>query len=438
MVLLGITLVLGVVNAACLFLIAFRAFQKSPLWGVSVLCAPFVVFVFLVYEWDKNHRVGKIYIVAQITFLFLGGALEYSLDGAENEMYAEQFEAAVYEEFPEQDLANMAALTEAAPTPASDHAFDLLPADGRAVLVWAEASADGGRILARPVGERREVVLVGFRREAPAIEVLDVATNIDGRLTAVWSEQEPGGLVVRSGTGAVDERLDSVFSLGHMAVQASDPERRVYVAYDGTTALSLASGVPVQCGRRQCPGAQVRRLGAAQGTTVGESGLGDSESVSGFWRAGGEVNLLGSEDHRGGRRWFTRGMGRRAAEERLPVLDGCARGSISRVGQAHIASAQCSDARTVVALPDGPSWGQPRSVTCAEQKPTVHFSDGPDLTFEAPMADAHQVLPVDVADFGSIAVYTGSALVIATPTEGPLRIERASCEGGELVRQQVE
>ncbi len=63
---LGILLVFAGASVGALFaiIILFRAFQQSFVWGFGCLLIPFMIFVFVMLNWEESKRPFLLFLLA--------------------------------------------------------------------------------------------------------------------------------------------------------------------------------------------------------------------------------------------------------------------------------------------------------------------------------------------------------------------------------------
>jgi hypothetical protein len=111
-------------------------------------------------------------------------------------------------------------------------------------------------------------------------------------------------------------------------------------------------------------------------------------------------------------------LGLVTAEGRPALLARCG-------GRTHVAWLGAADGE-----PAGESF-EPRIPTC-DDLPTVHVG-GQHFRLSEPHAGLEAFLPESLSPRGSLAVWTGRALIVAEPREGVLHLRRHGCRGDEFV-----
>jgi len=112
------------------------------------------------------------------------------------------------------------------------------------------------------------------------------------------------------------------------------------------------------------------------------------------------------------------------------VLRGCVEHRIGAVGDALVVSAMCDGERRWVT-----SSGEPLDTpTLGCDGEAMYVEIGERHVLGSVAADLAPVLPDDVAELSTRAVFTGRVLLVAGVARGELRVRRYECLGGEVTR----
>ena len=348
---------------------------------------------------------------------------------------------------------------------ASNPAFDLVVADGGAVLVWAMPYDRGGGVHLVPLtalgdlrGEQHSIVQAGTPGAGAAVsdqplEAVEVAAaSGGGRLGVAWAVREQTGVRGFATHGpATGETFGPPEALGPM-----DPGtlgRRGLLAMaaspDGTVAL-LHRGPRRACADHrgeQCTGLSVVRLGQASdarrgvGLSIprpcGQAVLGHL-FVGGSWYYG-----VCAEAEAGPTNTIYAIQFEPEYAQAVPLLPGCTVEGMAPGLEGVVLVGDCGGQIEAVrvtraARQQAALHNAQKEIRCANGLPALRlFSAGGaeiSLPLSAPAAGLAPLLPSRIAPAGSRAVWTGEALLVAVPRAREVAMHRYQCRDGQVVR----
>jgi hypothetical protein len=343
-------------------------------------------------------------------------------------------------------------------------AFDLVAVPGGALLAFGPPAEQGGGVhalLLSPIGERvGEDVVLFERAPTEAAPVAPYALEISaasggGRVAVAWVVRDGLDASVGAAQGTAEGPVFGPPS--ELApTEAPDRVRRGLLALagapDGTMSLlhRAGRGPCADSARTDCVQLAITRLGGTPGASEREGvGLAVPEVcetpvaghvwADGTWYYG--VCAVAAD------RPETTVYAIRFEPEYAhadQVLAGCAPLGLARVGEgAAMLLGRCG-AERVDAVRFG-DVGQSRrdlasvtrAVRCVDGRPTLSVGapgGAVEVVLAEPASGIAALLPESIAPEHARAVWTGRALLVATPSGREVRIERHECDDGELRR----
>lgn len=346
---------------------------------------------------------------------------------------------------------------------ASRTAFDLAVTGGGAVLVWGEPPERGGRVLALALdgegvvrGPERDVLAAGApqgggSRPVPRTRVQELAVSAGGgRLGVAWVLRDVRGELRVRATHGDDAAMafGPAAKLGKSEADPYDGRGRVAVAVSeaGLVDVLYRSGAgPCRAGQQD---AQCARF--AHWQPKGD-GRGLPLMVPGPC-APGVVGSLFREA-----RWYfgvcSEGATTVYAIQFEPeyahaekVLAGCTPVALVPGPEGVLALGRCDGGLRAVELREGGKQRTDvgpveRRATCEEGKPVLTMvGEGQrarELRLTGPLGALEAWLPEALAPPGARAVWTGRALLVATPIASEVALRRFECDATELRRTDV-
>lgn len=300
----------------------------------------------------------------------------------------------------------------------SSGAFDVVPRADGALLVWAGPNAPG--IRAEPLAADGSSAgassplaeVVGHVRE------IEVAVSGD-RIALAWSLTDGRTATQRAfaAVGPLAGPLETPIALGEVDPAALQTTRgNLAVAPDGegfVAAVRTAGRCPAGAGCAQIVIAPIGGRGARRTIPLDHA---CTRAIVGTASAQGRA-VLGLCDGTS--------LARVALGDGAPTVSredaSCAELSVLDVGGERRV-ARCPEPRIL--------GGEALAPACADQALTL----GAGITLAAPASGLAPMLPETIAPPGSRGTWTGSALLVASPSNGELLLQRHICEAGALTR----
>ncbi|MAC26066.1 MAG: hypothetical protein CMN31_14620 [Sandaracinus sp.] len=339
---------------------------------------------------------------------------------------------------------------------ATDASFDLVVGSRGPLWIYGAPSEAGGELRLVPLDRRGgaagpERTLVGggsVGSELPPDAVEIAAGAADGRLAVAWVRRNQTQLSVRAAYGDdAGEAFSPPVALGPTLRTRAGGRGHVAVAAEANDFEVLHRGDLGPCEegappeRPRCTRMGVTRLGP--GTTE-RRGVGLAlpqpceRAVVGFASVGG-VWYYALCDGSGGAPATTvfavQFEPRYAHAER--VLEGCAPRGLVPFGDGVVVLGRCDEGMRGMRIASAgralqPLSGAPR-VDCLDGRPRVRIDAWEDR-WDAPRERVEALLPEEVAPEGSRAVWTGEAVLIATPLGREVALRRYECGRGGFHR----
>lgn len=348
---------------------------------------------------------------------------------------------------------------------ADARAFDLVPVNDGALFVYGAPHRDGGgvRLLELgPLGEAasaerpisRQGAAGGGAAEEHPSQAVEVAAASSGQRVGVAWIIDHGTRLVAQNAFSPDggARFGPISDLGETVRVPTDAGGRLAFGADDTGSLVLYHRVPEEpCVASDGRCARIDTVRVSAETAPLPGGLGrlevrrPCEPLVGqvLFREGTWYQALCHVD---GAPRSTINVRRPEISYAAPVAmpEGCRPESLAPLDDGVAVVSRCGSQARIDRLDEmgrvTARWDAPRrTVRCEEGRPALHLEGDADAKLRLGRATDHLegLLPEDVAPPGSRAIWTGEAVLVATPLGRDVSLRRYQCVRGRFDRTDV-